>query len=86
MDNIHAWLYDRCCEPALYQMWDDPGAYGLCRAVEQAALLVRGGGSNCERQDALTGVCLAWGTEAFSLGLRLGLEIALGGRMEQILD
>ena len=21
MDNIHAWLYDRCCEPVLYQMW-----------------------------------------------------------------
>ena len=29
---------------------------------------------------------LAWGTEAFSLGLRLGLEIALGGRQEKILD
>ena len=28
MDNIHAWLYDRCCEPVLYQMWRSlpPGA------------------------------------------------------------
>ena len=54
--------------------------------MEQEALLVRGEGSAVQREDAAAGIRLAWGTEAFSLELRLGLEIALGGRQEEILD
>ena len=86
MHNIHAWLYDRYCEPVLCHMWDFPDGYGLRLAVEQEALLVRGEGSAVQREDAAAGLRLAWGTEAFSLELRLGLEIALGGRQEEILD
>ena len=86
MDNIHAWLCDRCCEPILCHMWNAPAGYGLQWAAEQEALLLQGAGSELDRADALTGIRLAWGTEAFSLGLRLGLEIALGGRQEETLD
>ena len=86
MDNIHAWLYNRCCEPILYHMWNAPAGYGLQWAAEQEALLLQGADSELDRADALTGIRLAWGTEAFSLGLRLGLEIALGGRQEETLD
>ena len=86
MDNIHAWLYDRCCEPILCHMWNAPAGYGLQWAAEQEALLLQGAGSELDRADALTGIRLAWGTEALPLGLRLGLEIALGGRQEETLD
>ena len=86
MHDIHAWLYDRYCELVLCHMWDFPDGYGLRPAVEQEALLVRGEGSAVQREDAAAGLRLAWGTEAFSLELRLGLEIALGGRQEEILD
>ena len=36
MDNIHAWLYDRYCEPILCHMWNAPAGYGLQRAAEEA--------------------------------------------------
>ena len=86
MDHIHAWLYDHYCAPILQRMWDFPDRCGLRPAVEQAALLVQGGGTDIDRRDALEGIRLSWGTEAFSLGLSLGLEIALGGQQEELLD
>ena len=46
MHDIHAWLYDRYCEPVLCHMWDFPDGYGLRLAVEQEALLVRGEGKS----------------------------------------
>ena len=42
MDDIHTWLYDHCCEPILYRMWEAPETYGLGRALAQEALLLRG--------------------------------------------
>ena len=71
MENIYEWLYDHYCRPQLERA-RDPFAPHV-RAAEQ--LLLTGGGTALEREDALN-LCLdSAGISAFAAGIRFCYQL-----------
>ena len=70
MEKTYEWLYDHYAEPRLDQLpaFDREEVARLAAAVPE--------GERLAWTDALNSLQLRWCTDAFSLGVRLGLDLA----------
>ena len=64
MENIYEWLYDHCAP-------DRRTFPGSPFADHARRLLLTGGGSQLDREDAVETLCSAVGTAGFAAGMRL---------------
>lgn len=75
MNETYEWLYDHYAAPL---MQTGPQA----EDIKAKALAMLPAGDAFVLRDHLESLCLLWGTEAFSLGLQLGLRLMAGQRPE----
>ena len=73
MSTTYEWLYDNYAEPLLKEIRASEEAE-LERLAQSLELDAQG---RVQLVDCLTSMRLRWGTEAFALGLQLGLRLTI---------
>lgn len=75
MNETYEWLYDHYALP-LMQVRDGADQ------IKQAILSHSDSGDRVFWGDQLDSLCMLWGTDAFALGLQLGLRLMAGQRTD----
>ena len=75
MNETYEWLYDHYAQPQMRIAEQS-------EAIKAKILRCSGLGDTVLLRDSMEDLCLLWGTEAFSLGLQLGLRLMAGQRAE----
>ncbi len=75
MNEIYNWLYDHYCAPLLEEMYAAPGDYGMEPTAHLEKALRDASGTPLDRTDWLNTLHIIWGTEAFAVGVQLGVRL-----------
>lgn len=73
MNETYEWLYDHYAQP-LIQVEKEADE------LKQAIITYSGPDRQILLRDQLDSLCMLWGTDAFALGLQLGLRLMAGQR------
>lgn len=73
MNETYEWLYDNYALPLMQTEKE-------ADAIKQSIVSLSRADDLLYLRDQLESLCMLWGTDAFSLGLQLGLRLAAGQR------
>lgn len=77
MNETYEWLYDHYALPLMQ-------AEKEADAIKRSIVSLSRSEDPLLLSDQLDSLCLLWGTDAFSLGLQLGLRLMAGQRAETL--